>query len=91
LSSRRDPLRSCSLMLFFDDFFIVYPALSNHEKSQIPDDVGNQNIIIDLIAVDVQTKSLPLQASSVRKSEVEIENHSLVGHTSPVKIVIRAA
>jgi hypothetical protein len=49
-------------------------------RPHVPDDVVDQGIVADVVALDVETEALPLKTAPVGELDLEVELDSPLGH-----------
>lgn len=65
-------------MRFFNNPLVADPHCTNHQQAHVAHDVVDQLGIGNILAVDIQTELLPLQASTVAEVDLEIEHHAFL-------------
>ena len=65
-------------MPLVDDLLIQDADLSYHQQAKVLDDVFGQRLIVDVVCIDIQTESLPLNSTAVREIDFKVEANPLV-------------
>lgn len=67
-------------MPLFDDGLVENLDRSDHEQAQILDDVRGERIVRDGVSIDIESKTLALNAPAIRELHREIETHAFFSH-----------
>jgi hypothetical protein len=69
---------SRALVALAKDPLVEDPHLPDHEQPQVAHDVGGQLVVVDVVAVDVEAKALPLDPPAVGEAHYEVELHAAI-------------
>jgi hypothetical protein len=69
-------------VLLFDNLLVQNIDTSDHKQAKIIDNVSSQRIVLDGVAIYVESKTLTLYSSAIRKLHGEIEGDALVYHST---------
>src|SRR5262245_27207463 len=80
LFQRRGGRSGGALVPLLDDLLVEDLHAPHHPQAQVANDVLRERVVVDVITVDIEPESLPLQATAVGELHGEIETRTLVGH-----------
>jgi hypothetical protein len=75
-----NPSSGSALVRLRDDLFVQNTHLPDHQQAHIPNDVSGQCVIGDRVTLNIQAKSLALNAASVGELNLEVKTHAPVSH-----------
>ena len=73
-----------SFVRFCEYDLIEYPRPANHQQAHIADDIIREGFVGYIIAVDVQSEILPLDAAAVCEFDLEVKFYPLFHCRLPI-------